>query len=319
MSVIQLSLPMPDTSPFQSSSEELEGLLSRNLDFHDQVSGYASHNFHSFPAKFPPQLPRLFIETLSRPGEVVLDPMQGSGTTILEGLLLGRRPIGFDIDPLALLISRLKTTPLEPLLVLQTSKEILRKARAAYEERSKAILLALESRWNQETRLFIDYWYDYMRAHKFSLVWFGSTVKDLSAKRGTYIGGEELTQIAFEPLPEYTSQIISEISNLDRKKGQVLHRYYSEMTRVLQEMYRVLRPGKSSIVVVGTSQMRSRDTQTQNCLADIGRSLGFKVPIMGVRNLDRDRRMLPVGITADLESQIQQRMHKEYVIGFYKP
>jgi len=465
MSEIQLSLPMADTSRLQSSREQVVNLLEQDLDFHDQGSNYASHNFHSFPAKFPPQLPRLFIDTLTRPGDVVLDPMQGSGTTILEALLSGRRAIGFDIDPLSLLITQVKITPLEPLKVLQASKEIVRKASIAYSERSNAMLLALEARWDKETRQFIDYWFDtdtqmalmalileinkiadpalrnffnlalsaiiitktggvslaldlahtrphraklvyaesgeilegieytenpppnlkyatkslrspfsefdkrvqgnlkgllrpkeitlpaqvffgnaqklplsdnlvdlivtsppyasnaidYMRAHKFSLVWLGYPIADLSTKRGEYIGGEVLTEVAFEPLPEYTSTIITGITALDQKKGQVLNRYYSEMTRVLREMYRVLKRGKASMVVVGNSQMRGRDTETQNCLADIGRSIGFNVPAIGVRNLDRNRRMLPAGLEIDRESQIQQRMHEEYVIGFIKP
>ncbi|MCE7936990.1 hypothetical protein DYH10_04375, partial [Candidatus Saccharibacteria bacterium CPR2] len=160
---------------------------------------------------------------------------------------------------------------------------------------------------------------DYMRAHKFSLVWLGYSVPDLGQRRTKYIGGEVLTGVDFEPIPDYTTNVVTEISRLDEKKGRVLHRYYSEMTRTLREMFRVLKPGKSAIVVVGSSIMRGRDTETQTCLADIGRSIGFEVPKMGVRNLDRDRRMMPAASKPDLNSQIQQRMHEEYIIGFYKP
>lgn len=71
-----------NNAPQQNLQRKLVALLSRDLDFHDQRSGYASHNFHSFPAKFPPQLPRKFICELREPGEVVLDPMMGWGTTI---------------------------------------------------------------------------------------------------------------------------------------------------------------------------------------------------------------------------------------------
>ena len=42
------------------TQERLAALLYEDLDFHERDSGYASHNFHSFPAKFPPQLPRKF-------------------------------------------------------------------------------------------------------------------------------------------------------------------------------------------------------------------------------------------------------------------
>ena len=160
---------------------------------------------------------------------------------------------------------------------------------------------------------------DYMRAHKFSLVWLGYPINTLSDKRKEYIGGEMVSQFQFEQLPDYAARIVSEITDLDAKKGAVLHRYYSEMTRVLKEMYRVLRPGKASIMVVGSSIMRGIDTRTEASLAEIGRAVGFEVPAIGVRELDRNRRMMPAGSKLDLESQIQQRMHEEYVIGFYKP
>jgi ubiquinone/menaquinone biosynthesis C-methylase UbiE len=91
------------------------------------------------------------------------------------------------------------------------------------------------------------------------------------------------------------------------------------MKRTLQEMYRVLKSGKSAVVVVGRATMRGQDTQTPECLVDIGQDIGFEIPRVGVRHLDRDRRMMPTGSRVDKSSQIQQRMHEEYVIGFYKP
>ncbi|NIS37806.1 hypothetical protein GWN91_01160 [Candidatus Saccharibacteria bacterium] len=91
------------------------------------------------------------------------------------------------------------------------------------------------------------------------------------------------------------------------------------MTRTLREMFRVLKPGKAAIVVVGNSIMRGKDTETQNCLSDIGKAIGFEIPKIGTRKLDRNKRMLPAGETINKDSQIQKRMHEEYVIGFIKP
>src|SRR3972149_5016006 len=92
--------------------ERLAVLLEGELNFHGESSGYASHDLHAFAAKFPPQLPRAFIRGLTSPGDVILDPMMGSGTTVVEALLEGRRGIGLDIDPLALRLGRVKTLPL---------------------------------------------------------------------------------------------------------------------------------------------------------------------------------------------------------------
>src|SRR5215475_58549 len=48
----------------------------------------------SYRACFKPQLPRFFIERLTRPGELVYDPFMGRGTTPLDAALLGRIPYG---------------------------------------------------------------------------------------------------------------------------------------------------------------------------------------------------------------------------------
>jgi hypothetical protein len=54
-------------------------------------------------------------------------------------------------------------------------------------------------------------------------------------------------------------------------------------------------------------------------LVAIGKSIGFEVPMVGIRQLDRNRRMLPASSRVDKNSQIQQRIHEEFVIGFHKP
>ena len=427
----QLSLDYYDKDVASESTylETLVKLLGDDLDFHRQSSNYATHNFHSFPAKFPPQLPSKFILSLTREGETVLDPMMGSGTTILEALLTERRAIGFDIDPLAIRIASVKTANIKTDKLMLQCNAILQKARNQLEHGLDLLKKELESRWDSRSRQFIDYWFavdtqfelmallvqiesirdekirtffelafsstiitktggvslaldlahtrphkakvvigrdgtivigkdfrgmesprakiltktlrptidefekrclqnirtligsalgeiepriefgdaqklplddesvdlivtsppyasnaiDYMRAHKFSLIWLGYPIEELSLKRKDYIGGEDTISTEFEKLPGNTSEIIREISELDDKRGRVLHRYYSEMQRVLKELYRVLKANKAAIVVVGNSTMRGKDTQTQNCLAEIGQRIGFQVPKIGVR------------------------------------
>ena len=63
----------------------------------------AAHSLHevSYRACFKPQLPRFFIDRLTRPGDTVHDPFMGRGTTALEAALLGRVAIGCDINPLS--------------------------------------------------------------------------------------------------------------------------------------------------------------------------------------------------------------------------
>ena len=51
---------------------------------------------HWYPATFVPEIPYSLIEVLSKPGQVVLDPFSGIGTTVLQALVLGRRPYGIE-------------------------------------------------------------------------------------------------------------------------------------------------------------------------------------------------------------------------------
>ncbi|MDI6897387.1 DNA methyltransferase [Methanocella conradii] len=137
--------------------ESLSSLLSSDLNFHDKNSTYSSHAIHAFAAKFPPQLPRAFIESLTNPGDVVLDPMSGSGTTILEAYLLNRRGVGCDIDPLAVKMARVKTTPLE-VDCFQLIPEVIRNAVNILKDEAK-VNQAISSRFDRKTKEFIDYWF----------------------------------------------------------------------------------------------------------------------------------------------------------------
>lgn len=73
-----------------------------------------SHNFYHYPARFSPDVAQAVIETFSVPGDWVLDPFMGGGTTIIEGLSLGRRMLGVDLNALAHFVTTVRTTPLYP-------------------------------------------------------------------------------------------------------------------------------------------------------------------------------------------------------------
>jgi len=445
--------------------ETLKELLSGDLDFHGKNTNHASHNFHAFAAKFPPQLPAKFIRELTNPGEKVLDPMMGSGTTIVEAYLSGRMGIGFDIDPLSLKIAKVKVTSIDTEEAAYTGQLLIQRAMAAVENKREELDGELRTRWDLKTKEFVDYWFeyetqielislvneiktienhdlrnffeiilsgivvtksggvslaldlahtrphrakvvfhkvdrvreedspvydvslqhsahsikyirsalwefkkklrqnldslpgryfdtiparidvgdakklplndssvdlivtsppypsnaiDYMRAHKFSLVWLGYAIDDLSQKRQRYIGSDATRGDLLSLLPTHSENVVRTVTKEDVAKGRSLRRYYTEMSEVLTEMYRVLKPGKAAIVVVGSSKIKGVDSDTGNCLKEIGEIVGFEIPKVGIRRLDRDRRMMPVQYNVDLTSQIQQRMHEEFVLGCYK-
>lgn len=420
-----------------SKRERLTTLLEGELNFHGKDSSYASHNVHSFAAKFPPQLPRAFIRGLTQPGDVVLDPMVGSGTTIVEALLEGRKGIGFDIDPLAIRLSRVKTTPLTVERLTAIGTKVIGLAYAALNNEG-TVEQHLAGRFDKHSKAFIDYWFkpdtqhqlmalvlaieeitdvpvrrfleltfssiivtksggvsmaldlahtrphldkgkipkdaldqfarrlrasiksmaqvevngssaitfmgdarfvpladgtvdlivtsppyanaiDYMRAHKFSLVWFKEPIKELSELRAKYIGSERIGNAQESILPTRPMRIINQLADRDPKKGRILKKYFIEMESALAEMYRVLKPDCAAIVVAGPSMMRGLDVQTHYCLADIAGDVGFEVVDIAKRLLDRNKRMMPARFGKKSDSMIEQRMHEEYVIGLLKP
>lgn len=452
--------PQQETLAGKNYLEILINSLESDLNFQENANDFhPAHKVHSFPAKFPPQLPRKFILTLTEPGDIVLDPMMGSGTTLLESFLLGRQAIGVDIDPVAILICHVKNQTYDDTLLRTTARKVVAEAYKIINLSPSSILERKEIRFNPETCKFIDYWFseevqiellalleqidaisnskvrdffklvfssiiitknggislaldlahtrphraqtvlaqdgkvilgdvnngkkhltkklrspihefqkkfenslngtlglppsdvfpiinygnaktlpiesnsvdlivtsppyasnaiDYMRAHKFSLIWFGYPINELTHRRKIYIGSEGIFNEAPVVLPESVQNVISRLSKKSKSKSASLHRYYSEMTLVLGEMYRVLKPGKASIVVVGNSTLAGEDIEVEESLVAIGQNVGFEIPKIGIRQLDRNRRMLPTGSNLDMSSQIQQRMHEEYVIGFYK-
>lgn len=94
------------------ATTNLSNLAKVDWDFADANTGHLTHALHPYPAKFIPQVPRALIQELSSAGDTVLDMFCGSGTTLLEALRLKRNAVGIDANPLAVLISRVKTTPL---------------------------------------------------------------------------------------------------------------------------------------------------------------------------------------------------------------
>lgn len=88
----------------------------------------------------------------------VVDPMAGSGTTIVAARLYGHRALGFDTDPLALLISKAWSSDIDARNLRVLAVKTLRDAQRRY--RSLSAASAYPKRSNQETREFIRYWFD---------------------------------------------------------------------------------------------------------------------------------------------------------------
>ena len=91
----------------------VEAFRGIDWSFSDADTDFLTHSLHPYPAKFIPQIPSHCIRLLTAPGELVLDPFGGSGTTALEAIRLGRRALSVDANHVGTLIGQVKTCNLD--------------------------------------------------------------------------------------------------------------------------------------------------------------------------------------------------------------
>src|SRR3989344_1236566 len=96
-------------------------------DFRNEFTKYSNHGFHTYPAMMIPQIARRLIEMYGKDKKILLDPFAGSGTALLEAKLHKnfKKAYGIDINPLALLISKVKTTPINPEILREEYNKLI--------------------------------------------------------------------------------------------------------------------------------------------------------------------------------------------------
>jgi site-specific DNA-methyltransferase (cytosine-N4-specific) len=91
----------------------LAGLKAIDWNFAGRGKGHGIEGIHPYPAKFIADIPRTFLASLPVPeNTAVFDPFCGSGTTLSESQRFGMASFGIDLNPIACLISRVKTAPI---------------------------------------------------------------------------------------------------------------------------------------------------------------------------------------------------------------
>lgn len=385
---------------------------------------------HPFPARMAPEIALRSLEGLPR-DSLVLDPMVGSGTVVRQALALGHRAIGFDMDPLAVLMSRVWTLPIdaaavevelerwideacdvdlrtEPLawhdaettefvhywfaakqrraltrlavvlarrdrarlgqarraavdvLKVALSRIIVTKEQCAslardtshsrphrvaddneYDvvaglRRSTAALLdrlqehPLTSRARVETgdarkltlrRGSVDYiltsppylnQIDYMRGHRLSLVWFGYSLAQLRAIRGSTIGAERAGDKSGQEAIARIAGAMCAIEDLAPRHRSMVLRYANDLHALLSESARVLSPVGRAVFVVGNSCLKDQFIHNANGVAQAARQAGLKVVSRCERELPHASRYLPM--TDD--GKLSKRMRTESILTF---
>lgn len=387
---------------------------------------------HPFPARMPFSVAQYLVERLSAPGEIVLDPMVGSGTTLVVAKRTGRRAVGFDRDPLAVLLTRAATQSLERTRLESLESFVLNRAQELFDEMCLPETRGALTREDQE---FLRYWFpprsqkqlfalaaavgelpdasdrdfawlvfsslviakssgaslavdiprsrphkraekrivlpfegwrlrfraalkrhsfvdcdakdsvevhsgdarslplsdeaidfvltsppyvtaiDYLRAHKFSLVWMGHELETLRELRGTMIGTERGLWVR-DGLPPQIEKQLEEAYGASRRKA-ILRRYLSDLRRTAMEIRRVLRPGRLAVLVVGPSMIGAGGHDAVDVVSQIAESLGLEVVANATRSIGPARRSLPPP-RLDKATPLDLRMREEVLIALRK-
>lgn len=108
-----------------------------------------THGYHRYPAKFLPNIVKKIIEEHTVVGDTIADVFAGCGTTLVEAKIHGRKSVGVDINPVAQLITSVKTNPIDPARLNEVYGEILEKFND----------FILDDHLNVLTHERIDYWF----------------------------------------------------------------------------------------------------------------------------------------------------------------
>jgi len=82
-------------------------------DFKSENTKSFTHGFHTYPAMMIPQIAKKLINDFGQNAETLFDPYCGTGTSLVEANLAGINSIGSDLNPLARLLAKVKTTAIE--------------------------------------------------------------------------------------------------------------------------------------------------------------------------------------------------------------
>lgn len=392
---------------------------------------------HPFPARMAPEIAINSIKDL-RQGEKILDPMAGSGTVLQYAALNKLKPIGFDLDPLAILLSTVITQKINIKRLKELSKTVISKAKKI--TLNKVVLSWIDN--DKETSDFVQYWFatkqknslrklafvlnnykkrngpsaievnallvafsriiitkkigaslawdishsrphkvkhendfnvfegfeksvryviaylesqknirfkgkislgdvrkmksipnnsidrvitsppylnaiDYMRGHKFSLVWLGHSISSLRDIRSTAIGVEKRIDSRNESvLIEKILTVIVKNTDVSEKQRGMIKRYINDSVLLMSEISRVLKSGKKATLVVGNSTLSGAYIKNSQVFCEAGKLLGLTLNHMWKREIPINKRYLPTPIGKT--NSLSKRMKHEMVMTFQK-
>lgn len=156
---------------------------------------------------------------------------------------------------------------------------------------------------------------DYLRAHKFSLVWMGHRLDQLRELRASMVGTERgLWNV--DGLPPQMETRLDRALAENRPRAQ-RRRYLSDLNKILGEIARVLRPGGLAILVMGPRIISSARSDAARIIGSLGQRAGLRLVGTVDRELSSAHRYLPPPQSVS-ENPLAHRMSREVIVALRK-
>jgi tRNA G10 N-methylase Trm11 len=160
---------------------------------------------------------------------------------------------------------------------------------------------------------------DYLRGHKFSLIWMGHDIADVRELRSTNVGAEvSASADVADKATEKVMERMCEGGELEGRSGGMLRRYVQDLRKVMCESFRVLRPGGKAVYVVGNCNLRDTFIENSRCVSDLATEAGFSIRGSRKRPLPENRRYLPPPDTHSSGKALRKRMREEVILTLVK-
>lgn len=156
---------------------------------------------------------------------------------------------------------------------------------------------------------------DYMRGHKFSLLWMGHELESLREVRGGMIGSERGMYSPDSLPPAIERQIVNDIN--ERRRLGLVRRYLSDMRRVLENVKTSLAPGGIAIIALGPSIIQPGAADAGLVMGSLAESVGLRSAGWRFRPLEPSRRSLPFPVSK--RNPLGLRMEGEVFLGLVRP
>jgi site-specific DNA-methyltransferase (cytosine-N4-specific) len=308
---------------------------SEDWDFRGANTNEFTHCMHTYPAMMIPQIARKLILLYGPNAKTLLDPFCGSGTSLVEASLTDniKEAHGFDLNPLAVLISKVKTTSIDQSILERAFDKLMTSRPNADPPTFKNIEFWFKPKVIQELAILKTAINNIKNkdVRDFFLVCFSEAVRDVSNTRNSEF---KLYRIAKDKLEGYNPEVRLKFEKIvrnnikgmedytdSRKNTNVSQKYFSSMDR--------LPLSKGSIDIIVTSPPYG-DSRTTVAYGQFSRLASEWLDYENIRNLDsqllggRPSKGLNVGLKSPTLKEIIEKIAKhdekraKEVLSFYE-